>query len=182
MNKGLKTYFIVIASIIVGGAAFTYGALTAPDSKQIQQASQQKSESPKPEEKKSEAPKPTETPKKLNLNEQLLIEQGVIDGVLVEKYPKITTDYTINKGQLFDKGQWYGTTLTYKGADVKNRDTLRVLMEKKDGAWSLRTTPPQPLLSAMEFPDVPKSILQTINKPISLPAGAANSPAINPAL
>jgi hypothetical protein len=32
MNKNFKTYLIVIASIVVGGAAFTYGALTAPSS------------------------------------------------------------------------------------------------------------------------------------------------------
>ena len=173
MNNSLKTYVIVIAGILIGAAAFAYGAITAPKAEQpVRQASTQKSESPKP----------TEKPKELTPEEQLKAEQTAIDAVLIEKYPKVASDYIINKGQLFEKGKWYGTTLSYKGADVDNRDTLRVLMEKKDDKWTLRTNPPQPMLSAKEFPDVPKSVLQTINKPISLPAGAANSPQINPAL
>lgn len=181
MNKNVKTFLIVIASIIIGGAAFAYGALTAPNQPQTQ-VSQQQTESPKPETSKETKQPETEKPKELSPEEQLAVEQGAVDGVLIEKYPKISSDYTINKGQLFEKGKWYGTTLTYKGGDVNNRDTLRVLMEKKDGTWTLRTTPPRPLLSSKEFPDVPKSVLQAINKPISLPAGAANSPPINPAL
>ena len=175
MNNNFKIYLIVIASIFVGGLAFTYGAMTAPKKEptgSVQQASKQKVESPKPSEKRKE----------LTPDEQLAAEQAAIDAVLIEKYPKIATDYVINKGQLFEKGKWYGTTLTYKGSDIDNRDTLRVLMEKKDDTWTLLTTPPRPILSAKEFPDIPKSILQTINKPISLPAGAANSPVINPAL
>lgn len=175
MNRNFKIYLIVIASVIVGGAAFTYGALTAPSSNKPV-ASTSKSPSPSPQ------VSPSEQPKKLSPEEQLQKELPVITRVLVEKYPKITTDYTINKGQLFEEGKWFGTTLTYKGTDVNNRDTLRVLMEKKDNVWTLRTTPPQPLLSTKEFSDVPKAVLQAINKPISLPAGAANSPAINPAV
>lgn len=175
MNKTLKTYLIIVASIVVGGAAFSYGAMTAPKKNQPPtQVITQKTESPEP----SKSP----TPKKLSPEEKMQIELPKIEKILVEKYPKIATDYTINKGQLFEDGKWFGTTLTYKGTDIDNRDTLRVLMEKKDGDWILRTTPPQPILSVKEFPDVPKSILQIINKPISLPAGAANSPAINPAV
>lgn len=166
-------YLIIIASILIGGAAFTYGAMTAPKGGKAVQSIQ---ESPKP------SPKPSEKPKELSLEEKLIKEQSVINGVLVGKFPLVATDYTVNKGQLFDKGQWYGTTLTYKGQDINNRDTLRVLMHKEGGVWKLLTTPPRPLLSIKEFPDVPKTILQAINKPISLPAGADNSPAINPAV
>lgn len=177
MNKTFKTYLIVILSIIVGGSAFTYGALTAPKKEQTnQQVTVSKKPSP------SATPEPSKEPKKLDLNEQLTLEESTIIAVLVEKYPKISTDYVVNKGQLFDKGQWYGTTLTYKGSNIDNRDTLRVLMYKKDDIWTLKTTPPRPILSAKDFPDAPKTILQIINKPISLPAGAANSPAINPAV
>jgi hypothetical protein len=71
--------------------------------------------------------------------------------------------------QLLGDGRWFGATLTYKGSDTANRDTLRVLLEKKDNLWTLRTTPPEPLLSTKKYPDVPKSVLQTINKPVSLP-------------
>lgn len=175
MNNTFKIYLIVIASIIIGGAAFAYGAMTAPrNTPSTASVSKSPTASPKAS--------PSEQPKKLSAEELLQKELPVITGVLTEKYPKITTDYTVNKGQLFEDGKWFGTTLTYKGTDVNNRDTLRVLMEKKDNVWTLRTTPPRPLLSVKEFADVPKAVLQAINKPISLPAGAANSPEINPAV
>ena len=59
-----------------------------------------------------------------------------------------------------------------------NRDTLRVLMEKQAGIWKLRTTPPEPILSAQEYTDVPKSVLSDINKPVSLPGGDTTTPVI----
>lgn len=176
MNTNLKTFLIVIASIIIGGGAFMYGALTAPKSPQKETNSTIRH---------SQAVAPTPTPsasKEPTTEEKLTSERDTIDGVLIEKYPLIATSYVINKGELYEEGKWYGTTLTYKGADLDNRDTLRVLLEKKNGVWILLTTPPRPLLSVKEFPDVPKSVLQAINKPVSLPAGAANSPQINPAL
>ncbi len=151
MNQNTKI-LLIIAAIIVGVGAFTYGALTAP------QAAQQ-----------SPSPSSTPTQKKVDLGEQLKKEQKTILGVLTAKYPKIKTEYVINQGKLYDQGQWYGTTLTYQGKDTMNRDTLRVLMQKKDGIWVVRTTPPAPLLSTVEYPDVPKSILHDINEPISLP-------------
>lgn len=155
MNQNTKI-LLIIAAIIVGVGAFTYGALTAP------QAAQQ-----------PPSPSSTPTQKKVDLGEQLKKEQKTILGVLTAKYPKIKTEYVINQGKLYDQGQWYGTTLTYRGKDTMNRDTLRVLMQKKDGIWVVRTTPPAPLLSTIEYPDVPKSVLHAINEPISLPGSDA---------
>lgn len=157
MSK-VKVIFIIVAAIIIGAEAVIYGATTAP-----QKAAPQSS--------------PAAIPK-VDLNEKLKTEESTIVSVLTANYPKITIDYIVNPGKLYDQGEWYGTTLTYKGNDSMNRDTLRVLMQKKQGIWSIRTTPPQPLLSTVEFPDVPKSVLQSINKPISLP-GSDSSPAIN---
>ena len=161
MNKNIKLFIGILVAILVAGASLAYGALTA------------------------EQPKPAaiQTPdNKQPLAAQLETEQATIDTVLIAAYPKIQTDYLVNKGQLYgEKGEWYGTTLTYKGADVANRDTLRLLMQKKDGIWIVRTAPPEPLLSAKKYSVVPVSILKSINKPIGLPAGAANSPAVNPA-
>ena len=161
MNKQLKVMLIVFLSIVVGVGAIAYGAATAPKQQPVQT--------------------PTTTPVvKIDLKAQLKAEQSTITGVIIAAYPKITTDYTINQGQLFKEGQWYGTTLTYKGSDSMNRDTLRVLMQKKQGIWILRTTPPEPLLSTEKYPDVSKEILQTINKAISLP-GTDTSPVVNAA-
>lgn len=150
MNSRLQTPLIVLIAVIIAVGSFTYGALTAPR--------HQTEKSPAP----SAAPR-------IQLSQQLTIEKPTINGVLVAAYPKIATDYAIINEQLYDQGKWYGAVLTYKGTDTANRDSLRVLMQKKEGIWVLRTTPPQPILSAQAYPDVPKSILQSINKPVALP-------------
>jgi hypothetical protein len=157
MNNKLKAALVIIGAIIIGVGAVAYGAATAP--RPVQQVQTVKSLT------------------KAELATQLKTDQPTITGVLIANYPKVGTDYLINQGQLFNQGEWYGTTLTYKGTDSMNRDTLRVLMQKRQGVWILRTSPPQPLLSTVEFPDVPKSVLQTINKAISLPAGT-ETPAV----
>ncbi len=150
MNSRLRTPIIILLSLIIAVESFAYGALTAP----------------RPSTEKSPAPS---TAPKIQLTQQLAIEKPTINGVLVDAYPKVATDYTFVNEQLFDQGQWYGAVLTYKGSDSANRDSLRVLMQKKEGIWIVRTTPPQPILAAKSYPDVPKSILQSINKPVALP-------------
>lgn len=173
MNKQLKVMLIVFLSIVVGIGAIAYGAATAPKKQSVQPVVQSS----------TLAHPSTTTPSpsvKIDLKAQLKTEQSTITGVIHAAYPKIATDYTINPGQLFENGQWYGTTLTYKGSDTMNRDTLRILLQKKEGIWLLRTTPPEPLLSAKKYPDVPKKVLQTINKAISLP-GTDTSPTVNAA-
>lgn len=114
---------------------------------------------------------------KSELNTQLTTELPTITQALLTAYPAISSLYTINRGALYDQGQWYGTTLIYQGADTDNRDTLRLLMQKKGGTWHLRSLPPRLILSASDFPDVPKTILQSVNHPAPLP-GTATSPAI----
>lgn len=149
MDSRFKTPLIILVSIIIAVGSFTYGALTAP-------RHQEQSSTPSP------------VPK-VQLTQQLAAEKQTITDVLVGAYPTVATDYTIVNEQLYDQGQWYGAVLTYHGSDTANRDSLRVLLQKKEGIWVLRTTPPQPLLSAQAYPDVPKSILQSINKAVALP-------------
>ncbi|MFZ2545302.1 MAG: hypothetical protein WAW80_04960 [Candidatus Saccharimonadales bacterium] len=153
MNQQLKTFLIILAAIFIGGASIAYGALTAPTPQQPAVSVQKAS------------PKIT----KESLDIKLKQELPTITTVLTTAYPKATIDYTMIKSQLFGEGEWFGALLSYHGTDTLNRDTLRVIMQKKDGAWILRTTPPEIILSAKKYPDVPKSILQTINKPVSLP-------------
>ncbi len=150
MNDNLKIPTIIAAIIVIAVASIAYGALTAAPQPTKRVASQ------------------TPVISKVDLQKQLLSEQPTITSVLLAAYPKIATDYTVNVGKLFDQGEWFGTTLTYRGSDTANRDTLRVLMQKKQGLWVLRTTPPRPLLSIVDFSDAPKSVLDAINQPISL--------------
>lgn len=155
MNDQLKTVLILVGVIIIAAGSIAYGALTPGQTTQSQP---------------SATPAPSKTPTKtISLADQLTQEKPTIHSVLIGTYPAITTDYDIAREQLFEKGQWYGALLTHKGTDTENRDTLRVLMEKKDGAWTLRTAPPQPLLATKQFPDVPRNVLMDINRAVSLP-------------
>lgn len=160
LDTPLKKVLAGAAVLIVAIGAITFGALTTPE--------QQNNRAPA---------KPTASAQQ-QLNDRLDAERPTIMLVLESAYPKVTTDYIVSEGAMYDGGKWYGTTLTYKGTDTANRDTLRVLMQKKDGVWIMRTTPPEPLLSAKKYADVPASVLRSINQPVSLP-GAANSPTIN---
>lgn len=153
MNDQLKTVLILAGVVVIAAGSIAYGALTAPN----------KTSAPQTQSPASQAPKKADTVKTLEE------EMPTIHSSLLAAYPLINTDYTITREQLFEKGEWYGALLTYKGTDTENRDTLRVLMQKKDGAWVLRTTPPQPLLALKQFPDVPRSVLMSINRAISLP-------------
>lgn len=111
------------------------------------------------------------------LDTRLTSELDTISLVIAAEYPQLPTLYAIDRGKLYQAGEWYATTLTYQGSATDNRDTLRLLMQKKDGVWTMRSTPPEPLLTQPSYPDVPKAILQDINKPTVLP-GTDTSPTI----
>lgn len=151
MNPQMKTFLIVIGAIFIAGGSLLYGALTAPKQSDSPEAVQQSTK---------------QTTSSIDtVNAELPTIKMVLEGA----YPKTATDYTMIKPQLYADGEWFGALLQYKGGDVANRDTLRVLMQKKDGAWTLRTTPPEILLSAKKYTDVPKSVLKAINSPVGLP-------------
>lgn len=153
-------FIAIIATLIICGGSLALGALSAPTGQPQREVST--------------------SPSKQQLAERLETERPTILTVLTSAYPKSQTDYIIGSEALYGKGEWYGAVLTYKGSDMMNRDTLRVLLQKKSGVWILRTTPPELLLSSKKYPDVPKSVLQSINRPVSLP-GTDSSPAINQA-
>ena len=115
------------------------------------------------------------------LAQKLPVERQAIHTALAAAFPTLTTLYTFEREALFEQGQWYGAVLTYTGSDTDNRDSLRVVLRKQDDTWSVITTPPRIIVSRVEFPDVPTSVLDIINQPAPLPAGPA-SPAITPNL
>lgn len=154
-NQQWKNFLITLAAIFIAGASLTYGALTAPHSTQQSQPSQ--SAQPPKKEVKNQP--------KNDLESQL----PIITAVITSAYPKVASDYTMIKPQLYEQGKWFGAVLQYRGTDITNRDTLRVLVQKKGDVWTLRTTPPEMLLSAKKYPDVPKSVLVSLNKAVGLP-------------
>lgn len=108
------------------------------------------------------------------LNKILDGELGSIQGSILQKYPKVGQLYTIQRGKLYKKGEWYGTTLTYKGdvtgSNFFQTDTLRLVLEKLNDQWIVKTTPPNILLNKYAYPGVPEDVLRNVN---SLPAGPA---------
>ena len=159
--KTKNTIILAIATISIIAVAVIAGIIT------------QQPQTPPPV---VEQKKPLPTAEKLA--SILIDEQASIDQVIATNYPQIAELYTVNPGKLYHDGQWFGTTLTYKGTDDLSRDTLRILMQKKNGTWTIRTSPPSIILRAADYPDAPKSIIQDLNRAVELP-GTEASPAIN---
>jgi hypothetical protein len=89
-------------------------------------------------------------------------EEAAIIKAMVAKYPEINTLYKIQPGKLYENGNWYGTTLYYKGTDKYNNDTLRIVLQKVSGAWIVKTVPGI-ILSTYTYPDVPENVLKDVN-------------------
>jgi hypothetical protein len=163
-NRNTAILAVVTFVVLVGAIGIGIAVSTPPAPKQTPQptATQQKSKSLSQSE----------------LASMLIDESPAINLALVSAVENVGDLYTVTSEKLYGDGKWYGAILIYKGTDENNRDTLRVLMQKKEGEWIVRTTPPRPLLNTVELPDVPKTILQDLNRPAPLP-GTATSPAIN---
>lgn len=159
-----NTIILAIVTISIIAVAIVAGVIT-------QQPAQPTTPQPV---KQQEKPLPT----KSELESTLLKEQPAIDLAITSAYPQLASLYVVEPGKLYHDGTWYGTTLTYIGSDEMNRDTLRLLMHKKDGTWKVRSMPPSIVLRAADYPDAPKSIIQDLNTPAPLPA-TDGSPAIN---
>ena len=86
----------------------------------------------------------------------------VISARLAELYPKISL-YSIAPGDVYERGNWYSTTLTYTGDYGLNSDTLRIVAKKDGDSWSLETLP-EIFLTTAKYSDIPVSVLQQANK------------------
>lgn len=151
---------LTIIGIIAAGFLFSQPAPQQP----VQKPTPQKQE-----------PLPTA----IELQALLAIEQPAITTLLNERYPNISTDYTVERASLYHRGEWYGAILQYKGSDVNNRDTLRIVLQKKNGNWVIKTPMPQLLVNKRDIPDAPISMLNDINRAAPL-TGTETSPAITP--
>ena len=94
------------------------------------------------------------------LKSLLVSEQVLINQTFNSKYSNASAGYAVQNGQLFRRGEWFGAVLVPAGT---TQDTLRFVMQKKDGKWTVVTDPPEIVLSSMVYPDTPKEILQAVN-------------------
>lgn len=93
----------------------------------------------------------------------LLDEEPAIKAAILASDPQIAGLYKVNSGVLYQRGEWYGTTLSYKGTQTLSRDTLRLVAHKVKGEWVVVTNPPQISLSGSKYPTVPHAVLAAVN-------------------
>ena len=93
------------------------------------------------------------------LQDLLISEQVLIDQEFNSRYPNKPAGYSVSNGQLFMRGEWYGALLV----SSSGQDSLRFVMQKRDGKWTGATDPPEIVLSAVVYPGIPKEILQAVN-------------------
>lgn len=104
---------------------------------------------------------------KPNFSEQKLAsllpaEKEAIDKAIVALSPNLTALYRISQGKLFAQGEWYGTTLVYKGSDELSSDTLKLVARKENGVWTI-VGKPQLYQSNALNPAIPLEIAQAAN-------------------
>ena len=90
-------------------------------------------------------------------------EQPQIEAALQASNSGIAPLYKINDATFYRRGEWAGVTLSYKGTDTLSRDTLRAILQHKDGAWQVVTNPPQITLSAKDYSLVPTDVISAVN-------------------
>lgn len=86
----------------------------------------------------------------------------VVSARLAELYPKINL-YSIAPGDVYERGSWYSTTLTYAGDYGLNSDTLRIVAKNDGDSWNLETLP-EIFLTTAKYSDIPVGVLQQANK------------------
>jgi hypothetical protein len=96
---------------------------------------------------------------------QLLPSQlSAINIVINNKYSAVINGFTLQTGQLFNHGEWYGTTLTQKVENQGDQgDVYRVLLKNINNTWTT-VAYPQIVLSKYSYPNVPYEILDAINR------------------
>lgn len=100
------------------------------------------------------------------LNRILAEEKEELDSLLLRTIP-ILKDYAIGDGQLFEKGNWYATTLRKEQTGGERMavyaDIYRVVLYKQGDAWLLATKP-ELALSQEKYPHIPRHILSSTNR------------------
>jgi hypothetical protein len=103
--------------------------------------------------------------------------EAIVQAISTGLASTMSSLYTVEPGKVYGYGDWYGTTLVYKGSDTNNRDSLHILLHKQDGRWSMSTKTPAITLSAQEYKEVPSYILRDVNRNKSEPSDPPAIPA-----
>lgn len=89
--------------------------------------------------------------------------QPAITSTLYDAYPLAKQSYSLQHERLYELGDVYGAILVAREKS-DNSDTLRVLLEKRNGKWVVRSTPPTPVLSTPDYSSIDEATLSDINQ------------------
>lgn len=97
------------------------------------------------------------------LDQLLDSELGSIQAAITAKYPTITQGFTLDRGVLYQYGDWYSALIVQNSPGPGARgDLYRVVLHKTNDTWNIAAGPAI-VLSDQDYPDVPKSILSSTN-------------------
>ena len=85
-----------------------------------------------------------------------------IDSAILGSNSKISTFYTIKNEAVLEKGDWAIAALVFNGSGTDlNRDTLKVVLEKKDSKWVVKC---KPMISISKYDcSAPQNVLNKAN-------------------
>lgn len=96
------------------------------------------------------------------LSELQATEQSTLDSLITVKYGLLINNYVLKPGQLFERGDWYGATLTTKVAANDQGDVYRTILHKVNNVWVI-VAYPQLAVSKAAYPTVPHDVLDGVN-------------------
>jgi hypothetical protein len=96
------------------------------------------------------------------LNNLLVEELPAIRQVLLNSIDRVTENNIIHES-MFIRGEWYGAVMRFSDATGERADYYRVILHKSEGSWGVATNP-RIVLSYSLYPNVPKTIIDSVNR------------------
>ncbi len=87
-------------------------------------------------------------------------EQPAVLQVFQQKYPTYKTHYSLIKGRLLHRGDWYGALLA---PNTPQLDVLRVILQKKGNTWTIETDPPEISIGKPSHPNIPIEVIESVD-------------------
>ena len=91
-----------------------------------------------------------------------LLDQEIdaINSAIVTRYPRIINQYTIQRGELQQKGEWYVTNLVNKrSTNDSPKDVYKVILFKSNDTWTVQNQP-EILPTVHNMPGVPNAVIE----------------------
>lgn len=97
-------------------------------------------------------------------NEILSADRSDIISQIQQKYPKTITenDFVVSPGAFFHHGKYFATRIGRVDSGEMVGTNYYIIFQKADSDWR-QITHPELIISSVDYPDIPKDIVQTVN-------------------